>query len=127
MQKKHFAVIAALVAGTLTSSRAALAHHSFAMFDAGKEMTVSGTVERVEYANPHVWLVINVPNEQNEDVVWELEGGNLMGLYRAGWYEDTVKAGDAVTVQLHPRVDGDPGGAIMTVTQADGKVLSAGR
>ncbi len=115
-----------LLAGFLIGPSAALAHHSFAMFDRDKDMTVTGTVQRVDYANPHIWVTLSVINDESQEEVWALEGGNLMGLYRAGWYKDTVKAGDEVTVEIHPRVDGDPGGSIMNVTQADGTVLRSG-
>nr|TFG55492.1 MAG: hypothetical protein E4H34_00370 [Hyphomicrobiales bacterium] len=121
-----FAGLASLLAGLVMGSAAAFAHHSFAMFDRDKEMTVTGRVLRVDYANPHVWLTITVVNANNEEEEWALEGGNLMGLYRAGWYKDTVKPGNEVTVALHPRADGDPGGSIMSVTQADGNVLRSG-
>jgi len=115
-----------LLAGLLMCSSTVLAHHSFAMFDRDKEMTVTGTVQRVDYANPHIWLTITVVNANSEEEEWALEGGNLMGLYRAGWYKDTVKAGDEVTVELHPRADGSPGGSTMSVTQADGNLLRSG-
>jgi hypothetical protein len=121
-----FAGVFVLLAALLFVPPAAFAHHSFAMFDRGSEISVSGRVERVLYANPHVWLVISVADGENQEQVWELEGGNLMGLYRGGWYKDTVNPGDMVTVQLHPRVDGEPGGSIMTVTQEDGTVLHGG-
>ncbi len=124
---KPITAISSLLAGLLIVSTAALAHHSFAMFDRGRDMIVTGTVQRVDYANPHVWLTLTVVNDESQEEVWALEGGNLMGLYRGGWYKDTVKAGDEVTVELHPRVDGDPGGSIMSVTQADGTVLRSSR
>ena len=123
---KRFIGICSLLAGSLIGSSAVLAHHSFAMFDRSKDMIVTGTVQRVDYANPHVWLTITVVNDASQEALWALEGGNLMGLYRMGWYKDTVQEGDEVTVELHPRVDGDPGGSIMSVTQADGTVLSSG-
>jgi hypothetical protein len=69
-----------------------------------------------------VWVTVSVMNGQRAED-WGLEGGNLQGLYRMGWQKDTVKTGDKVTVRIHPRKDGGPGGQIMNLTQADGHVL----
>jgi hypothetical protein len=55
-----------------------------------------------------------------------MEGGNLGGLYRMGWTKDTIKVGDKITMEVHPLKDGSPGGQIMRVTLADGRVLGRG-
>jgi len=104
----------------------ASAHHSFAMFDSSKSITVVGTVKNVAYANPHVWVDMVAVNDKNETVTWGMEGGNLGGLYRMGWTKDTVKAGDKIKMEVHPIKDGTPGGQIMRVILADGRVLGRG-
>jgi hypothetical protein len=115
-----------LLAGLMFGPAPVSAHHSFAMFDSAKSVTVMGTVKSVDYANPHVWVAINVPNDKNELVTWNMEGGNLGGLYRMGWTKDTVRAGDKIQMEVHPLRDGTPGGQIMRVTLADGRVLGRG-
>jgi len=115
-----------LLSGLLLGSTAASAHHSFAMFDNSKSVTVTGTVKNVAYANPHVWVDMVVMSDKGQLQTWGMEGGNLMGLYRQGWAKDTVKAGDKITMEVHPLRDGTPGGQIVKVTLADGRVLGRG-
>jgi hypothetical protein len=115
-----------LLSGLLFGSSAASAHHSFAMFDANKNITVEGTVKAVAYANPHVWVDMIVMNDKNQPTTWGMEGGNLGGLYRMGWAKDTIKVGDKIKMEVHPLRDGTSGGQIVRVTLADGRVLGRG-
>ena len=114
------------LSGLLLASTAVSAHHSFAMFDATKSITVTGTVKEVAYANPHVWVDMVVRNDKGELESWGMEGGNLGGLYRMGWTKDTVKVGDTITMEIHPIKNGTTGGQILRVTLADGRVLGRG-
>jgi len=116
----------AALAVILLAAGTASAHHSFAMFDTTKTVTVEGTVKEVSYANPHIWVTMVVMDAQNQAQTWGMEGGNLGGLYRMGWTKDTVKAGDKIKMLVHPLKDGTPGGQIMRVTLADGRVLGRG-
>jgi len=115
-----------LFSGLLLGSSVASAHHSFAMFESTKNVTVMGTVKNVDYANPHVWVDLIVMNDKNQPTTWAMEGGNLGGLYRMGWTKDTVRTGDKITMEIHPLRDGTPGGQIVRVTLADGRVLGRG-
>jgi uncharacterized protein DUF6152 len=115
-----------LLSGLIFGSTAASAHHSFAMFDNTKNVTVTGTVKAVAYANPHVWVDMVVMSDKGQAQTWGMEGGNLGGLYRMGWAKDTIKAGDKITIQAHPLRDGTAGGQIVRVTLADGRVLGRG-
>src|ERR1700756_5755612 len=96
----HIAAASVLLAGAVCGSTAVYAHHSFAMFDAEKSLTLSGTVKQIDYANPHVWVYLTVVNAKGQPETWGMEGGNLGGLYRMGWYKDSVKAGDKITMQV---------------------------
>lgn len=116
---------AVLLSGLLLGSRAVYAHHSFAMFDATRNVTLTGTVRQVDYANPHVWVYLTVENNGKIEN-WGMEGGNLGGLYRMGWTQDSVKVGDKITMQVHPLKDGTTGGQIVRVTTADGHVFGRG-
>ena len=106
----------------------AFAHHSFAMFDAEKTVTVSGTVKEVEWTNPHVWLRVMVPNQASGKAEqWGFEMGPPAQQIRRGWEPDSLKAGDAVTLDMHPLKDGSRGGQVVTATLPDGrKVGGAG-
>ena len=83
----------------LTVAAPLVAHHSFAAeYDANNQMTVVGTITRVEWTNPHTWFFIDVKDPQGEVVNWAIEGGAPTVLYREGWKPTSLKAGDQVTV-----------------------------
>ncbi len=104
----------------------ASAHHSFAMFDRGKQQTISGTVKEVDIINPHGWLQVMVPDAQGTPTLWSLEMGGAGQMERQGWDQQTLKAGDKVSVTLHPLRDGSNGGQLMSVVLPDGKTLGTG-
>jgi len=101
----------------------ALAHHSFAMFDAETTLVLEGTVVEFQWTNPHSWLQVEVTDDVGETVEWSLEMGSPGGLARNGWRPRTVVPGNQVTVSVHPLRDGEPGGQILTVTLPDGTVM----
>jgi hypothetical protein len=87
-------------AGLLASAGAVSAHHSFAAeFDREKPITLTGTVTKVEWTNPHVWFYINVKDPATGQVTnWGAEMGPPHGLQRRGWRRETLKLGEEVTV-----------------------------
>ena len=112
-------VLAFLVGGP------ALAHHSFAMFDSGKRMTIEGTVHEYQWTQPHVWLDVMVaPAPGAEPVRWGIESQSPAILFRRGWRPETIKTGDKVTVEIYPMKDGTPGGQMLKVTLPDGRVIT---
>ena len=77
----------------------AIAHHAFAAeFDADKPVKLSGTVTKVEWENPHAWFYIDVKDPSGRVEQWGFEMGSQNILIRAGWGKNTLKVGDAVTV-----------------------------
>jgi hypothetical protein len=109
--------IAALCAGA-----PAVAHHSFATFDMEKEVKLSGTVREFQWQNPHVWIYLIV-KDGTKSQVWEIEGSSLLGLKREGWSKDSFKPGDKVSITIHPKRDGSPGGSFIIGVTAEGKTL----
>ena len=99
----------------------AFSHHSHAMFDLGKEVSVTGTVTQFVFRNPHVFLYIDVKNGNGEAMNYWVEMSNLTNTIRRGIGQTTFKVGDTVTVNLHPLKDGRPGGSYINVVAADGK------
>jgi hypothetical protein len=101
---------------------AALAHHSFAMFDLDKEVTVEGAVKELQWTNPHVWLQITLADGKE----WGFEMGAPGMLARTGWKSSTLKPHDKVTVVMNPLKSGGPSGRLVRVRLPDGRVLGPG-
>ena len=81
----------------LGSSGPAMAHHSFAMFDHTKNVTLDGTVKAFTWQNPHIWIQVLAPQAPGGTVVdWTIEGGSVNILARRGWAATVVKPGDKV-------------------------------
>ena len=121
----QLAAAAALVMATL--SVGADAHHSFAMFDLGKEVTVSGTVKQFQWTNPHAYIQLVAKDANGRDVEWSMEMGAPMYLYARGWRPRTLRAGQRITVTLNPLRNGRPGGVVRDVTDAEGKPVGTNR
>jgi hypothetical protein len=98
----------------------ASAHHSFAMFDNEKVMTLKGMVKEFQWTNPHTWIQLNVSNGAGATQEWSIEGASVISLSRQGWKRNTLKVGDDITVMIHPLKSGEPGGSFMSATFADG-------
>lgn len=115
-----------ILVGALSASQPLLAHHSFAMFDLTKEITLVGRVKEVQFTNPHVWIQIMVASGRGAPVEWSIEAGAPGMLLRTGWKPSTLKSGDSVTIVTHPARSGAPNGSLVRVTLADGRVLGPG-
>jgi hypothetical protein len=101
----------------------AFAHHSTAMFDMNKTITVEGTVEAFEWTNPHSWIWLNVPNSSGGMDRYGIEGMSPNYLSRNGWTRKALNPGDKVRIDINPLRDGRKGGFCVAVTLADGKSL----
>ncbi len=116
--------IAALgIAGLAVSTAAALAHHSFSMFDANSSKTVEGTIKEFQWTNPHSWILMMVSNRDGQLEQWAIEMGGPIGLARQGWTPKTLKPGMQVKTVIHPLRDGSNGGQFMAITFPDGSTL----
>jgi hypothetical protein len=100
-----------------------LAHHSFAMFDQTKQVTLKGTVREFQWTNPHAFIHVQVPAADGSSEIWQVELNSPNNLKRQGWKSGTLKTGDNVTVVLNPLKDGSKGGLFVTITLPDGTVL----
>ena len=118
-------VYAATIAAVAALGAApALAHHSAAMFEPERVVTLEGTVTDFEYTNPHSWLYVMVRDEKGAETLWGFESEGPSTLMRAGIKANALKAGDKVTVKTRPLRDGRPAGAWVSVIKADGTVLN---
>jgi hypothetical protein len=121
-------IFAVAAAGALVMQGAADAHHSFAAeFDRALPITVTGSVTKVEWANPHARFYIDAKDEKTgETVNWDFELASPNGLMRRGWTRNSMKLGDVVTVTGHRAKNNPHVGNATTVVLADGKKLFAG-
>jgi len=114
---------AALIAVLTLAGSPAFAHHSFAMFDQSKDVTLQGTVTEFQWTNPHAFIHIEVPGKSGAKVMWQVELNSPNNLKRQGWKSTSVKAGDQVTLVIKPLRDGSNGGLFVSVKLPDGSTL----
>ena len=114
---------ASLIAG---GAGLALAHHSFAAFDITTQKTVSGTIKKFDWTNPHTWIWLDVTNEQGVVETWGIEGMSPNYLARRGWSRTTLKTGDKLTVTVRPMKSGEKGGMWVTAKRPNGETLMMG-
>ena len=106
----------------------ALAHHSFAMYEPTKTLTLTGTVKTFQWTNPHVviWILVQ-PEGGGAPQEWSIETTSPGVLIRDGWTRQSIKPGDRVSVTFSPLRDGSHGGGLNSVTLLDtGQKLVAG-
>jgi hypothetical protein len=106
----------------------AVAHHSFAMFDHTRTMTLKGTVTTFRWANPHATLELDVPDPHGVEPVrhYTLELTSINMMQRNGWRSTMIKAGDVVKATIAPLLSGEPAGLLLDVTLPDGTKLEPG-
>jgi hypothetical protein len=112
------AAFAAILIGTLASG---LAHHSAAMFEEKRTVTLEGVVTKFEYTNPHSWLWVNVTGADGKVVTWGFEAEGPSTLQRAGIRPSEFPAGTKLTITGRPMKDGRPAAIWVNAVRADGK------
>ena len=102
----------------------AVAHHAFVAFDADQEAFVRGTVTGFDFRNPHTYIYVDVPLEDGSAARYRIESETRNDLYRNGWRDDSLSAGDVITARVNPARD--PArryGRLLGLEKADGTVL----
>ena len=123
------AALFSITAITLAGALPANAHHSFpAQYDIDKPVTLTGTVTEVQWTNPHIFIYIDVTDEDTGEVVnWALEMGGPNALLRLGWKRDSLKPGDVITIEGSLARDGSPLANALSVTMTStGQKMLAG-
>ena len=119
---------AAFVFASLIAATGALAHHSVvAEYDLDKPISISGTIKRVEWQNPHIWYYLDVKEKDGSLSEWGVSGGAPGQLMRRGITKDVLKIGTVVSVEGFLARDGSKNMTGRRVTFADGSdVFTAG-
>ena len=100
---RHALSVCVAAMGLLWSAGPAIAHHGFAAeFDTSKRLNLQGTVTKLEWKNPHTWFYVDVKNDDGTVSNWGFEMSSPNVLLRKGWTRDSLKPGDAVTVETEP-------------------------
>jgi hypothetical protein len=121
MTSKLFLMLSLIVLGTLPL----LGHHPFsAEYDWKKPVTVTGTVTKFDWSNPHSMLYVDAKGTDGKTQTWTFELGGINGLTKAGWAKTTLKAGDLITVDAWQSKSSSTAGNVKSVTLRDGRELS---
>jgi hypothetical protein len=117
-----FLSLSALTLGALSSG--ASAHHSSAMFDPSRSLDLQGIVSEFRWANPHVFIDVVVTGDDGREERWSIEMNSPELLARDGWRPDALRAGDAVSLVVHPRRDDGNGGQYLSGTGPRGSLIA---
>jgi len=109
----------------LFGTRETFAHHSTAMYDTQNPVTVTGTVKRFEWTNPHAFVFLDVKDEKGNLVEWEVEMMSLNHLRGYGWTSKTVKPGDTLSCTGSPAKSGAPSMIASSMKLPDGRLLKS--
>ena len=110
----------ALAAGSVPAA----AHHSFAMFDQTKQVTLKGRVKEFEWVNPHAWIRLMVMDPKtNKELEYAFEMGSVIRSTKDGWKVDTIRPGDVISGTMAPLTDGSRGGMYLGAQLPNGKKM----
>jgi hypothetical protein len=124
MSRKTLALLALLMLSPVGSLEA---HHSFsAEYDRDKPITVTGTVTKVEWTNPHARLYVDAKDDSGKVVNWDFELGPPNGLMRQGWNRNSLRAGHVVTINGFLSKDEPHVANARSVFLPDGRQVFAG-
>ncbi len=103
----------------------AFAHHSTSMYDMNHPVTVTGTVNRFEWTNPHAFVFLDVKDEKGNVVEWEVEMMSLNHLRGYGWTRSTVKPGDVISATGGAAKSGAPSMISSFMKLGDGRMMKS--
>jgi hypothetical protein len=114
-------VLIVLMMGGFIGSRPLFAHHSSSAYDMAHQVELKGVVTNVEWTNPHVFIFLNVKDDNGGVVEWRIEGNSPNMLFRVGWKKEMMKAGDQILVNGAPAKNGSKVMRLISLTLANGQ------
>jgi len=116
MRRYIAALLIALFVGPL------FGHHSVAAsFDASKAMTIQGMITRMDFTNPHVWVYMDIRNDNGSITNWRVQIATPGALMKAGFEKTLIDFTKPYSVEIWPAFDGSKHGAGRTMTSPDGR------
>lgn len=115
------------IAGLASIALPSAAHHSAAMFDQTKMVTISGKIRQFQYTNPHAWLYVTSVDADGKTTDWAVELGAPTMIQHMGIMKSTFAVGESVTVRVNPMKDGRPAGEFISAQKADGSTVGGMR
>ena len=123
----RFAFVVCAFLGLLLTTTAAWAHHAFAAeFDINQPVRLQGTVQKMEWINPHAWIHVDVVGSDGKMVTWMVEGGSPNILLRRGFTKESLLPGTEITVEGYRAKNGENRANGSNITFKDGKRLFLG-
>ncbi len=119
--KYRLVVAFILAASVLALSRPLPAHHSSAAYDMEHPINMKGVVTNMEWGNPHVFIYMDVKQENGSVEQWRVEGNSPNMLVRAGWKKEMIKTGDQLIVNGAPAKNGSKVMRLITLTLPNGQ------
>ena len=123
MSRQLVRAVAVLVLLAAGSARG-LAHHSAAMFDEKKTITVEGEVKEFQLTNPHSWLLVDVKDKNGKVATWGFEAEGPSTLSRAGIKPSDLRPGTKLKITGNPMKDGTRAAIWVNAVRADGKTFN---
>src|SRR5262249_35042200 len=118
---------AGVCCGLLVAAMPARAHHSFAAeYDGDKPITLTGTITKMLWSNPHAWLYLDVKGSDGKMLNWAFETGGANALYRRGWKQTDLPVGEKVTIDGFRARNGSNTVNATSIKLPDGRQLFAG-
>jgi hypothetical protein len=120
MTSRRTAWVGGVLSFVMALAVSAAAHHSFAVFDHTRTLTIRGVVTKFQWTNPHAFLEVDVPQPDGKMKHFSIELTSINMMQRLGWRSNMIKSGDTVTAIVAPLLSGEPVGLGLEVTMANG-------
>jgi Family of unknown function (DUF6152) len=119
--KNRLGVAFLLVVSAIVVSPPLFAHHSSSSYDMEHPVNMKGVVSNVEWTNPHVFIFLDVKDDNGSVEEWRVEGNSPNMLFRVGWKKEMIKAGDQLVVNGALAKNGAKIMRLISITLAKGQ------